>query len=63
MILTERSEVRDQSGLRLRIREMRARFGYPRIHVMLRRDAEGEPSGPGYLMAYAKRSRLRLREQ
>ena len=36
-----RSRARDQSALRLRIREFahsRPRFGYPRIHVMLRRE-------------------------
>lgn len=35
----KRSQARDQSALRLRIREIahaRPRFGYPRIHVMLR---------------------------
>jgi putative transposase len=37
----KRSTARDQSALRLRIRELahaRPRFGYPRIHVMLRRE-------------------------
>ena len=37
----KRSTARDQSALRLRIREIahaRPRFGYPRIHVMLRRE-------------------------
>jgi putative transposase len=36
-----KSTAKDQSGLRLRIRELahsRPRFGYPRIHVMLRRE-------------------------
>jgi putative transposase len=36
-----KSRARDQSALRLRIREIahaRPRFGYPRIHVMLRRE-------------------------
>ena len=36
-----KSTARDQSALRLRIREIahaRPRFGYPRIHVMLRRE-------------------------
>ncbi len=37
----KRSTAREQSALRLRIREIehaRPRFGYPRIHVMLRRE-------------------------
>ena len=43
-----KSQARDQSGLRLRIREIamdRPRFGYLRVHVMLRREgwAERDP--------------------
>ena len=45
MTMRYRSQARDQSPLRQRITEVaavRARYGYRRIHILLRREGAGE---------------------
>jgi len=57
-----KSTARDQSALRLRIREIahaRPRFGYPRIHVMLRR--EGWPVNKKRVYRWYRLEGLQLR--